>query len=517
MAIPSATPFPLTGDVATDVTTHGYAWQLDAGRTIRWSVAGGLNGEFWSDPKVIADQMNLIFGSLASYANVQFAYTGSYANPIAAAPNSDITITLSGSTALFPSASMWALAFFPDASYNAAYEGAPGDVFLNVRSQANSLASYAPGSAGYFLFLHEIGHALGLKHPHDSGGTERPTFAQLGLTELDNDWFSVMSYEDEFNFNLTSYDPATPMPLDVLALQYLYGKNMSTNAADSTYTLPVNNFYSTIWDAGGNDTIDLSGADRGWSVSLPDMQLSGLVDTKTGMAFLESEKTSSTPTTLYWLMGDIENVTGSAFTDTLAGSPGTNILRGGGGNDAIDGGGGTDYAFFGSVKDTYAITRAPAGITVAARAGNEATDSLSNVERLFFADRSVAFDGTGESGFRLYQAAFDRKPDEAGLGYWIAQLDAGLSLQDTAWNFIASPEFQQKYGADLNNAGFITALYANVLHRAPDASGFAYWSDLLERGAISRNAMLAEFSESPENVAQLVGAVQNGVDYIQYG
>lgn len=518
MATPSTAPFPLTGDLAIDATTHGYSWQLDSGRTLRWAVAGGLDGEFWNNPQAVADQMSLIFGSLGSYANVRFDYAGAYANPVAAAPHSDITISLSASTGLFPSNSMWALAFFPDAAYNAAYEGGPGDVFLNARSQANSLASYAPGSAGYFLFLHEIGHALGLKHPHDSGGTGRPTFSQLGLTELDNDWFSVMSYEDEFGFDLGSYDPATPMPLDVLALQHLYGKNMGTNAADSSYTLPVNNFYSTIWDAGGNDTVDLSGASGGWSVSLPDMQLSTLVDTKTGMAYLESEKNASTPTTLYWLMGDIENVAGSGFTDTLVGSQGNNVLRGGGGNDAIDGAGGTDTALYASARDNYTIARAATGpaLSVAANTGSEGTDSLTNIERLSFADRSVAFDGIGESVYRLYEAAFGRKPDDAGLGYWIAQRDAGLSLEEAARSFIASAEFQQQYGTNLDNAGFVGALYSNALNRAPDAAGFAYWTDQLERGTISRHAMLAAFSESPEHVAQLVGSLQNGVDYIQY-
>lgn len=519
MATPSTAPFSLTGDAAIDATTHGYSWQLGADRTLRWSVAGGLDGEYWSNPQAVADQMSLLFGNLASYANVQFAYTGAYANPVAAAPASDISISLSGSTSMFPSNSMWAMAFFPDASYNAVYEGGPGDVFLNARSEANSLASYAPGSAGHFLFLHEIGHAIGLKHPHDSGGTGRPTFAQLGLNELDNDWFSIMSYEDGLDFETSSYDPATPMPLDVLALQHLYGKNMSTNAGDSTYTLPVNNFYSTLWDAGGKDTVDLSGAAAGWSVSLPDMQLSTLVDTRTGIAYLESEKNQPTPTTLYWLMGEIENVAGSGFTDTLVGSQGSNVLGGGGGNDTIDGAGGTDAAWFALARNNYTITRGGAGtaLTVAANAGNEGTDSLANIERLAFADKRVAFDGIGESVYRLYEAAFGRKADEAGLGYWIAQRDAGLSLQDAAQNFIASAEFEQKYGANLNNADFVSALYSNALHRAPDAAGFAYWTGQLESGAISRNAMLAAFSESPEHVAQLVGAVQDGVDYIQFG
>lgn len=517
MAAPSPVQLPLTGDALIDAALHGYHWQLDGSRTIRWAVSGGMAGEYWTNPNQVAAQMASIFSSISYYANVNFSYAGVYSTPVNAAPYSDITIFLSGSTAIFPSSSTWARAFFPRPERGGIeYPGAAGDVFLNINSQANALSSYAPGSAGYFVFLHEIGHALGLKHPHDDGGTGHPTLSQIGHPTLDKDWFSIMSYKDDYGYNQATWDPATPMPMDVLALQYLYGKNMTTNATDTNYALSVSNLYATLWDAGGRDTIDLSASNQGWVVALPEIQLSRLVDTKIGLAMLANEVEYASPTTFYWLMGDMENITGSRFTDALAGSSGNNLLRGGGGNDFLDGLGGTDYALYDSVRSNYTVTKTNTGITVSARTGSDGVDTLVNIERVFFSNVTLAFDGTGAAGYRLYRAAFDRTPDTPGLGYWIAQLDRGLSLQDVAWNFINSVEFQQKYGANLSNEGFITALYNNVLHRAPDANGLAYWTGVIQGGYLTRHGMLAEFSESPENIAQVIGSTQNGVEYIQF-
>jgi hypothetical protein len=199
--------------------------------------------------------------------------------------------------------------------------------------------------------------------------------------------------------------------------------------------------------------------------------------------------------------------------DSITGNAYNNKLNGFGGNDTIDGKGGTDTAYYNSLRNYYQINKNLTNITVN---GLDGIDTIYNVERLKFVDKSIAFDGTAASAYRLYQAAFDRNPDVSGLGYWIAQCDKGLSLYDAAWNFINSAEFKALYGATVSDSGFITALYDNVLHRAPDQGGFDYWGQMLSSGAISRHAMLAEFSESPENVAQVVGSIQNGIEYIPF-
>lgn len=148
-------------------------------------------------------------------------------------------------------------------------------------------------------------------------------------------------------------------------------------------------------------------------------------------------------------------------------------------------------------------------------AGRDGYDQLNDVERLQFNDFNLAYDINGHAGqaYRLYQAAFDRTPDAGGLGYWIAQRDANVSMQDIAYSFVVSEEFRAQYGPDSSNETFINALYMNVLNREADAGGYDYWLGLMNDG-LSRQDMLAEFSESPENQANVFDAIANGIVYV---
>jgi hypothetical protein len=79
---------------------------------------------------------------------------------------------------------------------------------------------------------------------------------------------------------------------------------------------------------------------------------------------------------------------------------------------------------------------------------------------------------------------------------------------------MASPEFSQLMGTSVpSDEALVTALYQNVLHRAPDAQGYQYWLDRLDAGT-SRESMLLGFAESPENQAALVGVMQHGIEFI---
>ncbi|WP_421935537.1 reprolysin-like metallopeptidase [Phenylobacterium sp.] len=362
---PSTSPFPQTGDLIIDAMTTGFRWTLGADRTIDWSISGGFAGEFWSSPTLVQQHAAAMLDTFAYYANVRFTYVGSFSDPAAAAAaGSEINFFSSTSTTAFSSSNVWGRAFFPT-TIGEAYPGAAGDVILNQNSPANSLPTYAPGSAGWFLFIHEIGHALGLKHPFDDGGTGRPTVSDLGLPELDIDWATMMAYGDDYNYNFRDYDPATPMVLDVLALQYLYGPNMSTNAGDGVYNLSASNRYVTVWDAGGQDLISANNSDRGWYIYMPDEQISNLSPARIGYAMPLSEIDLSSPRSLTWFLGNIEDAVGSSFADEIYGSVLNNAISGLGGDDyilgwdgadTIDGGGGNDEIFGGIGDDLIGDT-----------------------------------------------------------------------------------------------------------------------------------------------------------------
>ena len=207
--------------------------------------------------------------------------------------------------------------------------------------------------------------------------------------------------------------------------------------------------------------------------------------------------------------------TGSSAADTLTGGAGRDQFTGHGGNDTLSGGAGTDTAVFAGVRSAYTITLTGQTLQVADTvAGRDGTDTLTGIERLKFADVSLAYDVTGAAGqaYRLYQAALSRAPEAAGLGFQMKALDDGAPLVQIANNFISSPEFGAKYG-NMSNGQFVSQLYVNVLGRAGDASGQQYHTARLEAG-VSRADVVIGFSESPEFQAQLLGVMQNGMTYV---
>ena len=109
---------------------------------------------------------------------------------------------------------------------------------------------------------------------------------------------------------------------------------------------------------------------------------------------------------------------------------------------------------------------------------------------------------------RLYDTVLGRLPDTSGLAAWVNILNTGaLSLPQVAAAFIASTEFQTVYGA-LNDTAFITALYNNTLHRAPDAGGLAAWVGQLGAGTTRANVVL-DFSDSAEHQSDTAPDILN--------
>ena len=99
---------------------------------------------------------------------------------------------------------------------------------------------------------------------------------------------------------------------------------------------------------------------------------------------------------------------------------------------------------------------------------------------------------------RLYSAYFLRVPDRDGLSFWVDYARVGWSIAMISDQFAGSLEFQNRYGA-LDNGQFVDLIYQNVLGRAPDAGGRAFWLNELDTGARTRGMVMIGFSESAEN------------------
>jgi Ca2+-binding RTX toxin-like protein len=228
--------------------------------------------------------------------------------------------------------------------------------------------------------------------------------------------------------------------------------------------------------------------------------------------------TPSESKTYYVQVSDVANGGGSyTLKSWTPGNPGNDSLYDTPAADVIDAGAGIDTMIYAGKHADYTVARSGNTVSVAAKAGG-ATDMLTGVERIQFADETVLFDsgGVAAQAYRLYKAAFDRVPDSAGLGYWIKVMENGASLKDVAAGFAASSEFKQLYGDHPSNAALTTRFYDNVLHRPADQPGHDYWVGVLDGGA-SVGDVLASFSESPENQAALATVIGNGFAYTPYG
>lgn len=182
-----------------------------------------------------------------------------------------------------------AWAYYP--GYDKQYKRVSGDVWIADPKVNGSNAQFLPGQYELQTLNHELGHSLGLSHPgnynfsddNDGDGVPDPiTYGGDAFYFQDSHQFSIMSYFNsyetgaqpiDYNFMRFLY-PSTPMVDDVYVIQQKYGADMTTRTGDTTYgfnsTADVTNaamkFVNgematifTIWDAGGTDTLDLSG------------------------------------------------------------------------------------------------------------------------------------------------------------------------------------------------------------------------------------------------------------------
>lgn len=188
-------------------------------------------------------------------------------------------------------------------------------------------------------------------------------------------------------------------------------------------------------------------------------------------------------------------------------------------NHRVDGGSGIDTVVLAGPRSIWQISQSGNTLMLQSKSYAGGSNTLVNVERLLFDDMALAFDVSGNGGqiYRLYQAAFNRTPDSGGLGFWMHQMDEGISLDTIASYFADSPEFREMYGSNLSNATLVDKLYQNILHRAGDAEGVKFWNNYLDNLGGTQAKTLAYFGESVENQQALASIIGSGFAYTPYG
>jgi Ca2+-binding RTX toxin-like protein len=225
------------------------------------------------------------------------------------------------------------------------------DVFINNLPYNDTFAQNSPGAS---TITHEIGHALGLKHPFyksdASGDASEPPYLQG--TEDHARW-TMMSYQSSNAENKLEFSP-----LDVAALQYLYGPSTTERVGDDTYTYDINaaNF---IWDGGGIDTLDASFSTDAVTLFLEPGYWGYSGASKSELITDSGQATINFGSVIENLLGSEHNdtLTGNAADNSIQGNAGDDIIFGGAGDDSFDytGGEGDDELNGGLGNDSYFI------------------------------------------------------------------------------------------------------------------------------------------------------------------
>lgn len=395
---------------------------------------------------------------------------------------------------------------------------------------ATSLSANPPNDRtdAFTVVLHELMHGMGVNGYRDTqtGG--------LPLTDYQSKWDSLLAVANgQASFNGETAVALLGRPVEVRlggsqgAFHLGAGPTLAASQMPWIEGSNLNGYYYYVGERYLLGRLELAILqDLGWTIEPAATAVVDVVD-----------RWDDRTTALYrvgWdsgenLIGDVladriegrggnDLLAGLDGSDTLIGGDGNDVLRGGNGSDRLEGGDGLDTAEFALERSAYAISYAAPEHTVRAGRGGEGSDVVAGVERLRFADLSVALDLAGHAGTtaRLLGAVFGadavRVREYVGIG--LAALDGGMP--DAT---LAQLAVNARFGTQAADAEVIATLYRNVVGSPISAGDLAAFASLLADGTFTR-ATLALFAAQTDLVAQqigLVGLVANGLDYLPGG
>ncbi|MEQ9355834.1 M10 family metallopeptidase C-terminal domain-containing protein [Coleofasciculus chthonoplastes] len=321
------------------------------------------------------------------------------------------------------------------------------------------------GNWSYHTFGHELGHALGLKHGHETGGVRNVSMN----SNRDSMEFSIMTYKSYVGHpgsggytNETWGYAQSLMMYDIAAIQQMYGASFGYNSGNTTYTFDkdtgemsvngvgqgtpgANRIFRTIWDGNGIDTYNFSNYTTNLSINLAPGGWSDLdVGGNSQRARLGSGKDARGHVFNALQYKDdarslIENANGGSGNDTIKGNSARNVLNGNGGNDYLYGYAGNDYLSGSSGNDylnggtgSDRMYGGTGNDTLSGSSGNDYLNGGTGSDRMYGGTGNDSFvvDSTGDTVTEYANQGSDRV--YSSISYTLGNNLENLTLTGTA-------------------------------------------------------------------------------------
>lgn len=428
-----------TGNVWLEGLLWGEEWSSGGRPTVVSTYIAGRSGD-----EILEDGQG---GTLTAYAPLarESAAITSALTAFEAVCGIEFRLTSSASSADL----VWAIVDQFDGRNAYGWSTPPGLGIVDGEAQslvAINYESYNPDSGPNFLaqggfntttMIHELGHAVGLAHPHDTGGGSRVfpgvtnERGDLGRFDMNQGVFTMMSYNNGWpaapqgssSSAVYGYQ-AGPMALDIAALQRMYGANTNYRTGRDAYALPgankVGTFYACLWDAGGADRI-LGASERANSI---DLRAATLDKMPGGGGYLSYAEGIHGGFTIARGV-TIEDARGGQDDDEIRGNSAGNGLRGLGGQDELTGSKGEDRLEGGAGRD----------VLFGGRGGDVLIGGTG-------ADRLRGGDGRDEFVFKAARDSAPEPESDQVIDFTPGQDRIVLSGLDADWTAEGNQEFQ---------------------------------------------------------------------------